>query len=410
MKSAKKMLSVFLVFVMVATMLPVCVFAENVKADKHSVTVYFTLSEDGYYVNGNDYNQTTLARVPITVDYFDLADYGLEDYYRYESVSFDEGGYYIGDEVLEQPTVLHLYIKALEKYYLNGEKLDVGSDALMVSGNATSLYMSQFWGHDENLMYFVDHKYPLMAEGWGATSDYILLEDGMEIDVAMFSNWNFWSNGAFATFDKSEHNVKTGDEVSFKTLKSSTSAVWDGSSTEQEQLPGLATFVWDENWNCVADLTEEVSETGEFSYKFDKAGKYYVTGIDSNSGSEDASIAPATAVINVTDYEKTNLQGKIYYQNSKDNSSVRFLGLVDDKDIIEATKGEFKISINGNTIASEILTAYKSVKADGKIISAPEGKCYVVSPVIKNIGENSKIHVEVSLDNYDNGISRDIDY
>ena len=410
MKSAKKMLSVFLVFVMVAAMLPASVFAENSKSDKHSVTVYFTLSEDGYYVNGNDDNQTTLARVPITVDYFDLADYGLENYYRYESASFDEGGYYIGDEVLEQPTVLHLYIKALEKYYLNGEKLDVGSDALTVSGNATSLYMSQFWGHDENLMYFVDHKYPLMAEGWGATSDYILLEDGMEIDVAMFSNWSFWSNGAFAAFDRSEYNVKAGDEVSFKTLKSSTSAVWDGSVAEPEQLPGLATFIWDENWNCVADLTEEASETGEFSYKFDKAGKYYVTGIDPNAGSEDASIAPATAVVNVTDDKKTYLQGTIYYQTSKDNSAVRFLGLVDDKDIIEASNGEFSININGDIYTSEILTAYKSVKADGKIISAPEGKCYVASPVIKNISGNSKIHVEVNLDNCDNGISRDIDY
>lgn len=56
--------------------------------------------------------------------------------------------------------------------------------ALNITGSATSMYMQQFWGHDENLMYYRNHVYPLMGPGWGSTADYILLSDGDTIDVA----------------------------------------------------------------------------------------------------------------------------------------------------------------------------------------------------------------------------------
>ena len=41
-----------------------------------------------------------------------------------------------------------------------------------------------------------------MSPGWGSTSDYILLSDGDAIDVAMFTNWGFYHNGYFASFDQ----------------------------------------------------------------------------------------------------------------------------------------------------------------------------------------------------------------
>ena len=47
--------------------------------------------------------------------------------------------------------------------------LSGGYNALTLSGSATSLYMRNFWGHDENLMYFRNHVYPLMSAGVGAT-------------------------------------------------------------------------------------------------------------------------------------------------------------------------------------------------------------------------------------------------
>ena len=92
MKKLNRFVAGFLSILMITAILPISVFAEVNTSNKHSVTVYLTLSEDGYYVTGNDDNSTTMARVPITVDYFDLADYGLQNYYRYEADSFENGG------------------------------------------------------------------------------------------------------------------------------------------------------------------------------------------------------------------------------------------------------------------------------------------------------------------------------
>ena len=57
-------------------------------------------------------------------------------------------------------------------------------------------------------MYYRNHVYPLMSAGWGSTADYILLSDNDTIDLAMFSNWSFWTYGAFARFDKDDYTAK----------------------------------------------------------------------------------------------------------------------------------------------------------------------------------------------------------
>ena len=227
MKS-KNVISFLLIVVFVISLLPFTAYAGTespgsrgsaAENGKNAVTVYVSVSNDGEFVTGNDAKETVMARVPVTVEYFDLADYGLEAFYRYET---DENGDYIGSEVMKQPTLLHCYIQILEQYYLGGEKLEIGGDALSISGSATSLYMTKFWGHDENLMYFVDHAYPLMREGWGATSDWILLEDGMEVDVAMFTDWNFYFSGAFAYFDTGEAELKPNETLQLTMLGTGT--------------------------------------------------------------------------------------------------------------------------------------------------------------------------------------------
>ncbi len=93
-----------------------------------TVTVYFSLSDDGRFVTGKDDDETLMCHVPMTVEYFDLADYGLEDFYRYKSKPAEEGGGYVDSEVIKQPTLLHLYIKMIETYYLGGEKLDISRE------------------------------------------------------------------------------------------------------------------------------------------------------------------------------------------------------------------------------------------------------------------------------------------
>ena len=289
-----------------------------------TVTVYFSLSDDGRFVTGKDDDETLMCHVPMTVEYFDLADYGLEDFYRYKSKPAEEGGSYVDSEVIKQPTLLHLYIKMIETYYLGGEKLDIskksdgyydGGGALTLTGSSTSMYMKQFWGHDENLMYFVDHKYPLQAEGWGATADYILLEDNMEIDVAMFTDWAFYTDGAFASFSPTMKTVGTGEDVTLNMTGVSTNgavAGEDSSATDEAFVMKDEEIVYAQkddtyggNSNDDWELWDKKTDSsGNVTISFDDPGTYYVSSTQLyetfKSKSGEPCVAPPVAVIEVT--------------------------------------------------------------------------------------------------------------
>ena len=284
-----------------------------------SVTVNVTLSNDGTPLLGAD--GTVLANLNVTVPYFDLADYGLSKYYRY-GTEFGWGSYN-NDTVVERPTALHAYIYLIERYYMGlpadqcgkgtsgvldyNKKTDAlymdgtkaynsgNSYAITPTGNATSLYMKTFWGHDENLMYFRNHEYPLMSKGWGSTCDYVLLSDGDRLDVALFSNWGFYSDGAFCQFTQDAYTVGVGEALSTSTFKAGTSAGMGGESPALEAVKDLKVAVYDANWNKLAEVTGD----GTYTYTFDKAGTYYLMGADTNAKTSTAHYAPATAKVTV---------------------------------------------------------------------------------------------------------------
>ncbi len=293
------------------------------ETDAASVKVYVTVSSDGIPIRGNE--GTVLSHLEVDVPYFDLENQDLSDYYRYGT---ENGrGSYVNDKLIRRPTALHLYLYLLGVYYLGltPEQVTTGavkilgheggfgvqtmlgqtayedkSLALNITGSPTSLYMQQFWGHDENLMYYRNHVYPLMGPGWGSTADYILLSDGDTIDLAMFSNWNFWQSGAFATFDQDEWTVTAGDSIHFHTVKYDTKSVAQGGSEQFDPIAGLTVKVYDEKWNEVADaLTSSGKDNNEYSYTFSKAGTYYLMAVDPNCGTSDSCYAPATAKVTV---------------------------------------------------------------------------------------------------------------
>lgn len=88
----KRIVSFLLALVMAVSLLPVSAFAANGAytvaedttaqqgEDNSKVTVYFSLSDNGKYKTGT--SGKTLAYVPVTVEYFDLDDYGLGKYTR----------------------------------------------------------------------------------------------------------------------------------------------------------------------------------------------------------------------------------------------------------------------------------------------------------------------------------------
>ena len=294
------------------------------ETDQASVTVYVTISSDGAPIIGKDDGGTILSHLEVKVPYFPLSLYGLDDFNRYHTEN--GSGSYTDNEIVQRPTLLHLYIYMLERYYLGVAEKDCGKDtsglleftgsgegvndmlggsykdtlnALLISGSATSMYMQNFWGHDENLMYYRNHVYPLMSAGWGSTADYILLSDNDTIDLAMFSNWSFWTYGAFARFDKDDYTAKVGEKITFETQKYDTKSVSDGGTESFEPITGLNVKLYNENWEQQQELTSEGS-----SYTLDtaslKAGTYYLLGYDPNYGTENACYAPATAKVVLT--------------------------------------------------------------------------------------------------------------
>ena len=298
------------------------------------VTVYVTISNDGVPIKGRD--DTVLCHKAITVPYFDLALYDLDEFYRYHTANGE--GEYIDKNIVQRPTGLHLYLYLLERYFiglpeekcckgqygrselvdfiLNDDVLYMDDEpaytadklaALKITGSPTSLYMANFWGHDENLMYYRNHCYPYMSPGWGSTSDYIVLSDGDAWDVAMYSNWSFWSSGgAFTCFDKDAYNARPGMELTVNTQAYGTT--FEGS--DFYPFSNLDVFLYDDHWEQVGDqlkAADDEKATFTFNAPTDE-GTYYLVGFDPNrkiatddsGGTNYAKIAPATALLTVS--------------------------------------------------------------------------------------------------------------
>lgn len=309
-----------------------------------SVRVWVTISSDGVPIVGNE--GTVISHLEVNVPYFDLGLYGLADYYRYQTEN--GSGSYVNDTIVKRPTALHLYLYMIGVYYLGytpeevitGQAEIVGANggkgvenmlgetayedtslALNLTGSATSMYMQQFWGHDENLMYYRNHVYPLMGPGWGSTADYILLSDDDTIDVAMFSNWNFWTIGAFACFDQDAYSVQPGKSIRFSTMKYDTKSVADGGTEQTDPITGLTVAVYDKDWTLV-DTVEPTMADGSYTYTFPTAGTYYLLAMDPNAGTSDSCYAPATAKVTVGGGEKP-FDPAEYYKNF-DFASISF--------------------------------------------------------------------------------------
>lgn len=293
------------------------------ETNKAQVTVYVTLSNDGFPLMATD--GTIMSHMEVTVPYFDLGLYGLEEFYRYGTTGGK--GVYTSENIIQRPTGLHLYIYLLERYYIGLEEneccrglssgvLDYmdntevcymdgelayesnGKYALTTTGGATSIYMTNFWGHDENLMYYRNHCYPYMDAGWGSTSDYILLSDGDTWDVAMFTNWDFYHTGYFTCFDKNAYTASPNSSITVKTQKWGTSA----SAAGFESVNGLTVALYNSEWELLEEFTYDSEGGNAVTIQTPtQSGTYYVLATDPNAKDPvEAKIAPATAKLLVT--------------------------------------------------------------------------------------------------------------
>ncbi len=211
-KTIVKFGAVLIAFTLMFAMFPVSAFAADAEEETNSVEIYLSVSHDASFFKTPE--DEVIAFKKITVPYFDLALYGLQQYY-FSSETYGKDEDYEGEGKPESDiepgtaegaygkvTMLHAFIYATEIFYCGIDPEDagkgylkeqelVGSNVFSPEGSTGSMYIRMFWGMDENFNYYHNYKYPLASEGWGSTADQILLHDGDIVTLGHFSNWSF---------------------------------------------------------------------------------------------------------------------------------------------------------------------------------------------------------------------------
>ena len=355
------------------------------------VTVYFSFSHDDTFESCEQSGET-MALKKVTVPYFDLELYGLENFYfaseNYGPASGDPTG---GPGSALDPgtkefaygkiTMLHLFLYATEVYYLGIDPADagkgymadqIGSDTLTFSGSAGSIYMTQIWGYDENLNYYLNYEYPLASEGWGSTSDQILLHDGDVVTLGHFTDWSFYSDTG-AVFNHIETDITDpvqGDKVTMTIYRDG--ADFGGSyktaHTVRTNSPSVYCTLADSvttgdvtKWKYVgtadADgtLVVDTSSLAPGEYIFAIPGQY---------GNENPdAIVGAPGGIRLTIHEKPVVKGDINGDGVIDSTDVMALfNAINSGDDLDATVAD----VNGDGVidARDVMALYNIIKSD----------------------------------------------
>ena len=284
MRTTKKILSMILATLLVLGLLPATAFATG--AD----SVYISVSYDGQYIN--DKNGNAIAYIPVSFDKLaaiDLDEYGLSEY------KYDENG-----DGTYDITALHMVIYAHENLY-GGDF----SEVVFTGAPGSSYFQGGIFGFDENLNYFLNGEYPLAGEGWGATSDQIVLEAGDFIDIGSFSSWDFYmdSNYGFHFFaDESgafihDYTAEAGSACSVKLVRSYSGM---GTGAVVYDAGDYTVYYGTSYGNATGSVTTDGSGCAEIT--FPEAGNW-ILWADGGYGNEYSDVivsAPAYAKVTVT--------------------------------------------------------------------------------------------------------------
>ena len=355
------------------------------------VTVYFSFSHDEKY-QFCDQSGKTVALQEVTVPYFDLGLYGLEDFYfaseNYGPASGDPTG---GPGSKLDPgtkefaygkiTMLHLFLYATEVYYLGIDPADagkgymadqIGSDTLTFSGSAGSIYMTQIWGYDENLNYYLNYEYPLASEGWGSTCDQILLREGDIVTLGHFSDWSFFNDTTsifnYIVADKTD--PVQGDKIKLELYHAGADmyGTYNTAHTLIDYSPSVYctpvndivsgdVTTWQYVGNAEADgsLVVDTSTLAPGEYIFALAGQ---------PGKENpGAICSTPGGIRLTIHEKPVVKGDINGDGVIDSTDVMALfNAINSGDDLDATVAD----VNGDGVidARDVMALYNIIKSD----------------------------------------------
>ena len=357
------------------------------------VTVYFSFSHDDTFESCEQSGQT-VALKKVTVPYFDLALYGLENFYfaseDYGPASGDPTG---GPGSALDPgtkefaygkiTMLHLFLYATEVYYLGIDPADagkgyladngiMGTDIFSYSGSTGSIFLQNIWKYDLNLNYYLNYEYPLASKGWGSTCDQILLREGDIVTLGHFSDWSFFNDttSIFNYIVADKKDPVQGDKIKLELYHAG--ADMYGSYNTAHTLIDYSPSVyctpvndivsgdvttWQYVGNAEADgsLVVDTSTLAPGEYIFAMAGQ---------PGKENpGAICSTPGGIRLTIHEKPVVKGDINGDGVIDSTDVMALfNAINSGDDLDATVAD----VNGDGVidARDVMALYNIIKSD----------------------------------------------
>ena len=363
------------------------------EAPHEPVTVYFSFSHDDTFESCEQSGQT-VALKKVTVPYFDLALYGLEDFYfaseDYGPASGDPTG---GPGSALDPgtqefaygkiTMLHLFLYATEVYYLGIDPADagkgyladngiMGTDIFSYSGSTGSIFLQNIWKYDLNLNYYLNYEYPLASEGWGSTCDQILLRDGDIVTLGHFSDWSFFNDTTsifnYIVADKTD--PVQGDKIKLELYHAGADmyGTYNTAHTLIDYSPSVYctpvndivsgdVTTWQYVGNAEADgsLVVDTSTLAPGEYIFALAGQ---------PGKENPGVICSTpGGVRVTVHEKPVVKGDINGDGVINSTDVMALfNAINSGDDLDATVAD----VNGDGVidARDVMALYNIIKSD----------------------------------------------
>ena len=356
------------------------------------VTVYFSFSHDDTFESCEQSGQV-MALKEVTVPYFDLELYGLENFYfaseNYGPASGDPTG---GPGSALDPgtkefaygkiTMLHLFIYATEVYYLGIDPADagkgyladngMGTDIFNYSGSTGSIFLQNIWNYDLNLNYYLNYEYPLASAGWGSTCDQILLRDGDIVTLGHFSDYSFFNDTTsifnYIVADKTD--PVQGDKIKLELYHAGADmyGTYNTAHTLIDYSPSVYctpvndivsgdVTTWQYVGNAEADgsLVVDTSKLAPGEYIFALAGQ---------PGKENSGVICSTpGGIRLTIHEKPVVNGDLNGDGVINSTDVMALfNAINSGDDLDATVAD----VNGDGVidARDVMALYNIIKSD----------------------------------------------